>query len=94
MNVGYAERKIMNEAITVGEIRAIREKIQIGSRLPVLVYNDMEGCIKRGHIKVGRVISKHRNLVCLDIGTSVTYVQIAQYLRAKANNPNGKPYIK
>ena len=94
MNVGYAERKIMNEAITVGEIRTIREKIQIGSRLPVLVYNDMEGCVRRGVIKVGRVISKHRNIVCLYIGTSVTYVQIAQWLRAKETDPTGKPYIK
>lgn len=94
MNVGCMERKIMNDAITAGEIRQIKEKIQIGDRFPICVYNDMEGCLRKGVVKVGRVISKHRNIVCLDIGTSVTYVQIAMYLRAKRSDPTVQHYIK
>lgn len=95
MNAGYVHNRLMEQAIYKEAIREVKEKIQIGDRLPVKIFKDESFTRTHvGSVVVGRVVSKHKNLVCLDIGTSVTYVQIAMYLRAKQEDPTGKHYIK
>lgn len=91
MNAGYVHNRLISEAITVEEVQDVRRSVKVGDAFPVYLYSEES---KTERVKVGRVVSKHRNLVCLDVGTSVTYVEICRYLRAKAADPDEDHYIK
>lgn len=86
-------RLIDADAITFDEVFSVKQRVRVGDRFPVACIDEFEEGTRRKRIRVGRVISKHRNLVCLSTGTSITYVQICQYFRAIAADPTKKHYI-
>lgn len=69
------------------EIIQTKNKAKIGGKIRVFnefaLTDEPHSC---GSVVSRKIISKHRNLVLLDDGHSVTYVQLAQYYRMKGEN--------
>jgi hypothetical protein len=77
----------MGQAIYKEDIREVKEKIQIGDRLPVKIFKDESFTRTHvGSVVVGRVVSKHRNIcdICADRDVS----------QSKAGRSDGKTLYK
>lgn len=74
----------MIDGIWPNEVEEAKNRVQVGARLKVMVYDDTrtEGAARILRRTV-RVISKHRYLVRTSDGSSSTYAELAMYYRGK-----------
>lgn len=77
-------KEIRRGAITNDEVAQCRDDLRIGTKFEVAdaVWKKEWGTGIRP-TRRGKVIAKYPNVVMLDCGTSITYVQILQQQRSK-----------
>lgn len=81
---------LSHSAILPGEIKQVRDKTRIGQAVRILDKRKMqEDTISFGVVVTAKVASKYPHFVVLDNGLSVSYAQLARYIRA-----GRKGYIK